>query len=95
MQNDLQVRLTKLGLTGADIPRLCPAGMPLSVRTVHDLAIGRRFGNRQSWERICAALNVHLKSDAYDLEDLIGPTYNEYLRHWYGKASDPQSAATN
>jgi len=94
LQNDLQARLTKLDLTYADIPRLCPPGMTLSVRTVQDLATGRRFGDRRSWGRICAALNAHLKSNAYDLEDLIGANYHEYLRHWYGQASGKQSTGT-
>jgi hypothetical protein len=84
--NDLQARLTKLGLTVADIPRLCPPGMSLSVQTVHDLAAGRRYGDRRSWERICAALNAHLKSNAYDVADVIGDSYDAYLRHWYGAA---------
>jgi hypothetical protein len=92
IQNELQARLTKLDLTYADIPRLCPSGRPLSVQTVRDLATGRRFGDRRSWERICAALNAHLKSNAYDLEDLIGETYNEYVHHWYGEATTKQPA---
>jgi hypothetical protein len=92
IKNDLQARLSKLDLTYADIPRLCPPGMPLSIHTVRDLATGRRFGDRRSWERIRAALNAHLKSNAYDVEDLIGDTYDEYLRHWHGIPAKKQSA---
>jgi hypothetical protein len=66
--------------------------MPLSIQTVRDLATGRRFGDRRSWERICAALNAHLKSNAYDVEDLIGDTYDEYLRHWYSTAAQRRPA---
>jgi len=88
IKNDLQPRLGKLGLAVGDLPRLCPPGMPLSTKTVRDLATGRRYGDRRSWERICAALNAHLKSNAYDLEDVIGGTYSEYLRHWYASAAD-------
>jgi hypothetical protein len=91
IQNELQGRLGKLDLTYTDIPRLCPPGMPLSLRTVRDLATGRRFGDRRSWERIRAALNAHLKSNAYELEDLIGETYGQYLRHWYGEAGKQES----
>jgi hypothetical protein len=92
IKNDLQARLNKLGLTYADIPRLCPTGMPLSIQTVRDLATGRRFGDRRSWERIRAALNAHLKSNAYDVEDLIGDAYDEYRRHWHGKTPESQPA---
>lgn len=88
VKNDLQERLSKLNLTYRDIPRLCPPGMPLSVHTVHDLATGRRFGDRRSWERIRSALNAHLQSNAYDLEDLIGDTYSQYLRQWYGASGE-------
>lgn len=88
INNDLQARLSKLDLTYADVLRLCPPGMPLSLRTVRELATGRRFGDRRSWERICAALNAHLKSNAYDVEDLIGDAYSQYLRHWYGASGD-------
>ena len=84
IKNDLQSRLTNLDLTYRDIPQLCPPGMPLSAQTVRDLVTGRRFGDRRSWERIRAALNAHLKSNAYDLEDLIGEPYSQYHRHWYG-----------
>jgi len=84
IKNDLGERLTKLNLTYRDVPRLCPSGMPLGIKTVRDLATGRRLGDRRSWERIRAALNTHLKSNAYDLEDLIGEKYNQYLRHWIG-----------
>src|ERR1700730_10053178 len=91
ISNDLQARLVKLDLTCEDLPRLCPPGMQLSARTVRDLATGRRFGDRRSWERIRAALNAHLKSNAYDLEDIIGETYNQYVRHWVGSRSGKQS----
>jgi hypothetical protein len=92
IENELQARLSKLNLSSTDIPRLCPPGMPLSVRTVRDLATGRRFGDRRSWERIRAALNAHLKSNAYELEDLIGETYDQYLRHWYSETVAQQPA---
>ena len=89
--NDLHARLVKLDLTYEDLPRLCPPGMQVSTRTVRDLANGRRFGDRRSWERIRAALNAHLKSNAYDLEDIIGESYYEYVRHWVGAPSRKQS----
>lgn len=91
IKNDLQVRLSKLDLTYADIPRLCPPGMPVGIQTVRDLATGRRFGDRRSWERIRAALNAHLKSNAYDVEDLIGETYSQYLHHWYRESTAKQA----
>lgn len=97
LKNDLHARLDKLDLTFADIPRLCPPGMAVSLKTVQDLAAGRRYGDRRSWERICAALNAYLKSNAYDVEDLIGETYSQYLRHWYGAGAgkEPAQAATS
>jgi len=66
--------------------------MAVSIQTVRDLATGRRHGDRRSWERICAALNAHLKSNAYDVEDLIGAAYSQYLRHWYGAEAHNETA---
>jgi len=86
IKNALGERLTKLNLTYRDVPRLSPPGMTIGIKTVRDLATGRRVGDRRSWERIRAALNAHLKSNAYDLEDLIGANYNQYLRHWIGRS---------
>ena len=87
--NRLAAILRSEALTPADIPRLCPPRATVSAQTVAELAAGRRWGSRRSWERIQAALTAYCGREKYPLAQLLAPCYEAYLTRWEGTAPSP------
>jgi len=82
LENHLDPILGELGLSYVDVANLSRLHLPISAKTIADLAKGRRLGNLRSWARIRDGLNTHVGSTKYAIEDIIGQAYESYATKW-------------
>lgn len=81
-ENNLDSVLSREKLSYTSIKQACISRGGLSVATIKTLAEGRRAGDPRSWERIILALREISGSRAIGMEDVLGPSYWQYIWDW-------------